>query len=108
LGKKLAGVASGPLETSINWRRLMNSKDAIFLTLARAANSLARIADALERAYPPPPVVSEPLGDPDIAVHDPVKFMMENFGDTSEDAEKIAASIKRIEAMLFMEKEENN
>jgi hypothetical protein len=54
--------------------------------------ALIRIADALDRAYPPAPVharVDELFDDPK---SDPVAFVMDLWGEKREDAEKIVAS----------------
>ena len=57
--------------------------------------TLVRIADALDRAYPPRamivPRVNELFDGPQ---SDPVEFVMDLWGETREDAEKIVATTK--------------
>ena len=54
--------------------------------------ALQRIADALDRAYPPAPShprVDELFDDPKV---DPVAFVMDLWGETRTDAEQIVAT----------------
>jgi hypothetical protein len=54
---------------------------------------LTRIADALDRAYPPVshPPVAYLFDDPKV---DPVIFIMETWGETRENAEKVVATTR--------------